>query len=185
MWGRRLSSRENVHVLAVIQEKNIIPSSRSAREAGWEGGKGMKIEEKLKALPTSQLIQSSACQIFFFNPERFNASEMEKKTWIQERFASAGLRGEGAVSQGRRRVKSQSKSLASTTLLNGGSANLNCSNVKLKHPRLITVFNCCWQLCIWSIFKQIKMSCPASSLLCSAQTATFCQYRGTEIRAKL
>lgn len=40
---------------------------------------GMKGEEKLKALPTLRLIQSSACQISFFNPERFNAS------WKSER----------------------------------------------------------------------------------------------------
>lgn len=44
----------------------------SAGEAVGMGG--MKGEEKLKALPTLRLIQSSACQISFFNPERFNAS---------------------------------------------------------------------------------------------------------------
>lgn len=68
-----MNSREDVDVFAVIRKKNtILPSSRSAGKAGSEGE--MKREEKLKALPTLQLIQSSACQITFFNPERFNAS---------------------------------------------------------------------------------------------------------------
>lgn len=102
----------------------------------------MKREEKLKALPTLRLIQSSACQITFFNPERFNASQKSER---RHEFSRDFPLLERRKVPGRR-VKSLSNSpkhwpqqLCCTVvkLLCRGSANSNCHNVRLKHPRLI------------------------------------------------